>query len=103
MAEKAIIIIKKAEAEARAAIEKVHMEAEEIVNRAEKETANALSMLLDKCKEQALENKRQAEIDAKRKCGEFSSETAQLCAALKEKLSEKKQISVDAVIQIITA
>ena len=103
MADKALFIIKEAEAKALASVENAREEAERIIARAEKETADALLGLSDECERKVLGIKREAEINAGKKSEEYLAQTELLCSALKEKLSVQKQKAVDAVMQIITA
>jgi len=103
MAQKAFIKIKEAESQAQANIKNAREEAAQIIARAEKEAADAFSRFLDICSQQAVEKKQQIEINARKNSEEFSKETAELCAALKEKLSLQKPKAVDAVIRMIAA
>ena len=101
MAEKALLQIKDAEARAQALIENAREEAAQILKRAEEETAAAFLQLSETGRQQASEKRQQAETYAHANSLEFSKETAELCAALKQKLLKQKARAINAVIQSI--
>lgn len=103
MAEKAFLQIKEAEAQAQTLIKTAQEEAAQIIKRAEDETADTFLQFSETCSQQALEKKRQAETAAQSNSADFSKETTELCASLKQKLLSQKPRAVDAVIQMITA
>ena len=102
MAQKAFMKIKEAELQAQSNIKNAQEEAAQIIARAEKETADSFAQHSELCKRQAQEKKQQEEADAQSNSGDFSKETAENCAALKEKLSLQKPKAVNAVIEMIT-
>lgn len=101
MAEKALLQIKEAEAQAQACIKHAQEEAAQIIKRAEKAAADAFLQFSDVQKQKLLENKMQAETTARKNSMEFSNETADLCLELNQKLLSNKSKAVDAVIQMI--
>jgi len=103
MAEKAFLQIKETESQAQTSIKNAQEEAAQIIKRAQEETTDAFLQLSETCKQQALERKRETEITTQANSADFSKETEELCAVLKQKLLLQKQKAVDAVIQMITA
>ena len=102
MAEKAFSQIKETEAQAQALIKDAVEEAAHIIKRAEEEAADAFSRFSESCKQQGSEKKRQVATTARTNSETFVKETAESCAALKQKLLSQKSKAVDAVIQMIT-
>jgi len=103
MAEKAILQIKEAEAQAQALIKNAQEQAARIVKCAEEETADAFSAFSEACKREAAEKKGQAETAALASGAAFAKETEVLCAELKQKLSSNREKAVGAVIQSVMA
>ena len=101
MAEKAFSQIKETEAEAQAIIVDAQDEANRIVKRAEEETAGAFIKFSDACKEQASDEVRKAEANAREDSIAFSKETAEMCAALEQELSAQKSLAIDKAIDVI--
>ena len=102
MAEKTFSKIKEAEAQAQASIKNAREEAARIIRLAEEESADAFLQSSETYRRQASEKKRRTEAAAQARSLEFSKETTELCARLKQKLSLKKPGAVDAVIRAVT-
>jgi len=101
MAEKALIQIKEAEAQAQVLLENAREEAAQIVARAEDKNAESFARLSEACGQQASESKQQAQANARAASAAFAEETMRQCAALKQQLLSRKAQAIAAVTQTI--
>jgi len=101
MAERAIMQIKEAEEQAKASEKNALEEANQIIRRTEEETADAFLSFIQKYERQESDRKQQAEETIRKSNDDFSKETVDLCAALKQKMASQKAEAVDAVIQMV--
>ena len=101
MANEALSQIKEAEAQAQALVRSAQEEAARNISRAEEETADAFSLLNEKCALDGAQKKQQAEASARTASAAFAEETAYQCVALKQELLAQKSKAVHAVVKSV--